>query len=379
MALRKVLDKLGMKSESKNAGSAEPDKASNSSGRSHDAGGEAKKKMKKVRSIRVAPKKTVLFQPAASKETEPPPHFMKSTTSYATRKETTQVTIISSTSTAKTKNANTYTAAKAPVKSTAKTSMTAKPEEEDNHDCTYPYCSLHEHKHGAVPSLKRFLSTKMQNSMKQRGYSLVKKRGGQEIEIVEDVVNELFIEIQTKLQEQGIQIEDVNNSFEDCGDQNRELSLEEIQVINQFLEFIDKEYREEEEAEEVRIKPGDSEQKEAISHKSTSENNFKESRADFSLNMSKVKRSRSRRQAIKNRESANEFNPRPPPRLLEPRPEPEKEQVNLRHQAANERKAAEEWMVDFALKKTLGRLTSARRTKVPALVAAFESVLPQKI
>ncbi|KAK8954564.1 hypothetical protein KSP39_PZI002792 [Platanthera zijinensis] len=350
MALRKVLDKLGMKSESKNAGSAELDKASNSSGRSHDSGGEAKKKMKKVRSIRVAPKKTVLFQPA-SKETEPPPHFMKSTTSYATRKETTQVTIISSTSTAKTKNTKTHTATKAPAKSTAKTSMPAKPEEEDNHDCTYPYCSLHGHKHGAVPSLKRFLSTKMQSSMKQRGFSSVEKRGGQEIEIVEEVVNELFIEIQTKLQKQGIQIEDVNNSFEDCGDQNRELSLEEIQVINQFLEYIDKEYQEEEEeAEEVQIKPGDSQQMEAISHKSTSENNFKESRADFSLNMSKVKRSRSRRQAIKNRESAIEFNPRPP-RLLEPRPEPEKEQVNLRHQAANERKAAEEWMVDFALKK----------------------------
>lgn len=374
MALRKVLDKFGMKSEAKKDSSGELDKSSISSG------AEARRRMKKVKSIRVAPKKTVLFQPSY-RETQPSPNFMKSTTSYATRNErtttttkTTQVTIISHSSTAKTKNTNAYAAGKtAPLKQGSRASMSSSEspnsvEEHSLHDCKYPYCSVHGHKHGAVPSLKRFLSTKMQNSMKQRGYSSVETRGGKEIEVVEDVVNELFIEIQTKLQEQGIQIEDDNNnSFEDCGDKNRDLSMEEIQVINQFLEYIDKEHHEEQQQEE-----------EEVQSKFASDSDFKESRNDYSFNMSKIKRSRSRRQSIKNRESVKEFNSRPP-RLLEPPPEPETERVTLRHQAAGERKAAEEWMVDFALKKTLGRLSSVRRTKVPALVAAFETVLPQKV
>jgi hypothetical protein len=40
------------------------------------------------------------------------------------------------------------------------------------------------------------------------------------------------------------------------------------------------------------------------------------------------------------------------------------------------RRAAEEWMVDYALRKEVKRLARAQKRKVEMLVQAFESVLP---
>ncbi|KAL0919244.1 hypothetical protein M5K25_011327 [Dendrobium thyrsiflorum] len=78
-----------------------------------------------------------------------------------------------------------------------------------------------------------------------------------------------------------------------------------------------------------------------------------------------------------NQENARAFNPRPL-RFLPLKPEPEAEVVNLKHQIVDERKTAEEWMIDYALQKTLRRMAPARKRKVALLIAAFESVIQQE-
>ncbi|KNA17917.1 hypothetical protein SOVF_075530 [Spinacia oleracea] len=69
------------------------------------------------------------------------------------------------------------------------------------------------------------------------------------------------------------------------------------------------------------------------------------------------------------------FNPRGP-NFLEIEPDPEAEKVDLRHQEMDDRRNAEEWMLDHALQKTVNQLTPARKRKVALLVEAFEAVLP---
>ncbi|KAK4253800.1 hypothetical protein QN277_010429 [Acacia crassicarpa] len=69
------------------------------------------------------------------------------------------------------------------------------------------------------------------------------------------------------------------------------------------------------------------------------------------------------------------FNPREP-NFLPLVPDPEAEKVDLKHQMMDERKNAEEWMVDYALRQTVTKLAPARKRKVALLVEAFESVNP---
>ncbi|PIN23484.1 Calcium/calmodulin-dependent protein kinase [Handroanthus impetiginosus] len=69
------------------------------------------------------------------------------------------------------------------------------------------------------------------------------------------------------------------------------------------------------------------------------------------------------------------FNPRRP-NFLPVEPDPEAEKVDLRHQDLDERKNAEEWMVDYALRKVVTKLGPARKKKVALLVEAFEKVMP---
>ncbi|KAL3829777.1 hypothetical protein ACJIZ3_018579 [Penstemon smallii] len=69
------------------------------------------------------------------------------------------------------------------------------------------------------------------------------------------------------------------------------------------------------------------------------------------------------------------FNPRAP-NFLPLEPEPDSEKVDLRHQDLDERKNAEEWMVDYALRQTVTKLGPARKRKVALLVEAFEKVMP---
>ncbi|KAL0916442.1 hypothetical protein M5K25_013953 [Dendrobium thyrsiflorum] len=488
MVLRKMLDKFRSRSETKKV-SEEPDKSDSSKQQKQNGGhggGETKKKLKKVRSVRVAdfdgirkaPKKTSQHPLSKSPQqaTDEVPNYMKSTSSYDARKEKRKVAIDSSTPiTATSKSLS--SAARVLVKNSSlkllrssmkknkgknKQSLIYKnratcsspikdsetPESVDLKEqldalalkvCPYTYCSLHGHKHGAVPSLKRFLSARRQSLKVQKSMKL---RGDEETELVENVVNELFIEIHLKLQEWGeescddaekvyifdrmnkMKLEGPNDesqlqescsvtSFEDCGEKNSELSMEDIQVITQFLKFIEQECEEEEAQSETeksekaatvdnllveleeynssgnehlqsveedwtKLEAGCVQQQNDISKANLKnfvlENNVKDCSSQG--NRSKVTYSKLRRQPSKFRESVKEFNRRPP-RLLDLQVEPEQEQVNLKHQTVDERKAAEEWMIDNALSKALRRLASTRKKKVPLLVAAFETVMPQ--
>lgn len=74
-------------------------------------------------------------------------------------------------------------------------------------------------------------------------------------------------------------------------------------------------------------------------------------------------------------EEERKFNPREP-NYLPVEPDEDAEKVDLRHQMVDERKNAEEWMVDFALRRAVTSLAPARKRKVALLVEAFETVMP---
>ncbi|KAK3166500.1 hypothetical protein QOZ80_1AG0046520 [Eleusine coracana subsp. coracana] len=69
------------------------------------------------------------------------------------------------------------------------------------------------------------------------------------------------------------------------------------------------------------------------------------------------------------------FNPKAP-NFLPVETGPEAEKVDLRHLAVNDPRDAEEWMVDYALRKAVKKLARAQKRKVEMLVQAFETVLP---
>lgn len=81
------------------------------------------------------------------------------------------------------------------------------------------------------------------------------------------------------------------------------------------------------------------------------------------------------RRFIKALEKVKKFNPRGP-RYLSVEPDPEAEKVNLRHQDMEERRGSEEWMLDYALRQVVTKLTPARKRKVGLLVEAFETLMP---
>ncbi|CAK9170550.1 unnamed protein product [Ilex paraguariensis] len=74
-------------------------------------------------------------------------------------------------------------------------------------------------------------------------------------------------------------------------------------------------------------------------------------------------------------EDPGKFSPQEP-NYLPVEQDPEAEKVDLRHQMMDERKNADEWMVDYALRQTVTKLIPARKRKVALLVEAFETVLP---
>ncbi|XP_022990663.1 uncharacterized protein LOC111487483 isoform X2 [Cucurbita maxima] len=74
-------------------------------------------------------------------------------------------------------------------------------------------------------------------------------------------------------------------------------------------------------------------------------------------------------------ENPRSFNPQEP-NYLPLAPDPEAEKVDLKHQLMDDRKNAEEWMLDYALQRTVTKLTPAKKKKVALLVEAFESVMP---
>ncbi|EEF32281.1 hypothetical protein RCOM_0254640 [Ricinus communis] len=78
---------------------------------------------------------------------------------------------------------------------------------------------------------------------------------------------------------------------------------------------------------------------------------------------------------VKAMEKVKKFNPREP-RFLPFDPEKEPEKVQLRHQEMEDRKNADEWMLDYALQQVVAKLTPARKRKVELLIEAFETVIP---
>lgn len=76
-------------------------------------------------------------------------------------------------------------------------------------------------------------------------------------------------------------------------------------------------------------------------------------------------------------DNEKDFNPQEP-NYLPLEKVPKSEQVDLKHQDIDERKNSEEWMVDYALRKTVTKLAPVKRKKVELLVEAFESVAPNQ-
>lgn len=64
------------------------------------------------------------------------------------------------------------------------------------------------------------------------------------------------------------------------------------------------------------------------------------------------------------------------PELLPLKLDPEGEVVRLRNQMMNEKRNAEEWMLDYALRKVVSELAPKQKKKVELLVKAFETVVP---
>ncbi|XP_027355413.1 uncharacterized protein LOC113865206 [Abrus precatorius] len=81
-----------------------------------------------------------------------------------------------------------------------------------------------------------------------------------------------------------------------------------------------------------------------------------------------------RKRPMEDDEEMRKINPRKP-NLLPMAPDPEPQKVDLKHQMIDERKNAEEWMLDFALRQTVTRLAPAGKKKVALLVEAFETVM----
>ncbi|XP_060217492.1 uncharacterized protein LOC132644863 [Lycium barbarum] len=82
-----------------------------------------------------------------------------------------------------------------------------------------------------------------------------------------------------------------------------------------------------------------------------------------------------RRKDTKETKELREFNPRPP-NFLPVEADPDAEKVDLKHQMMDDRKTAEDWMLDFALRRAVDKLAPARKRKVALLVEAFETVIP---
>ncbi|XP_021908518.1 uncharacterized protein LOC110822654 [Carica papaya] len=103
-------------------------------------------------------------------------------------------------------------------------------------------------------------------------------------------------------------------------------------------------------------------------------------------NWSNLKKAIMLRRFVKALEKVRKFKPVDPqplksfnpaePRFLPLNSDPEAEKVHLKHQSMEDRKLAEEWMLDYALQQVVSRLNPARKRKVALLVEAFETVMP---
>ncbi|XP_071719792.1 uncharacterized protein [Rutidosis leptorrhynchoides] len=98
---------------------------------------------------------------------------------------------------------------------------------------------------------------------------------------------------------------------------------------------------------------------------------FVDEQPDLATNIRGPTRGGTKRQ--QEMDDSREFNPRGPNFLPEVE-DPDAESVDLKHQDMDERKNAEEWMVDYALQQAVTTLAPVRKKKVALLVEAFEKV-----
>ncbi|KAL0339727.1 UNVERIFIED_CONTAM: Calmodulin binding protein PICBP [Sesamum radiatum] len=81
------------------------------------------------------------------------------------------------------------------------------------------------------------------------------------------------------------------------------------------------------------------------------------------------------KRSIKALEKARKLKPQPhqsSPQMYDPEPE----KIDLKSQMMDERKKAEQWMLDYAVQHIVTKLTPARKRRVSMLVEAFEAVVP---
>ncbi|RWR74689.1 midasin [Cinnamomum micranthum f. kanehirae] len=160
--------------------------------------------------------------------------------------------------------------------------------------------------------------------------------------------------------------------FEECDDKEkyRSTSAEDCIRTSDKMQFEEKTVTN---AEKAYVPPNikSSEKDEAITNAGSNSNKpLPETVSNLKWKQNKVGK-----RPIENCDQLKKFNPRPP-RYLLPEPDPEAEKVDLRHQMMDERKNAEEWMIDYALQKTVTKLAPARKRRVALLVEAFETVMP---
>ncbi|XP_063947448.1 calmodulin binding protein PICBP [Daucus carota subsp. sativus] len=94
-----------------------------------------------------------------------------------------------------------------------------------------------------------------------------------------------------------------------------------------------------------------------------------------SKNWSKLKKLILLKRSIKALENFRKLKPKPS-QHMPLTSDPEEEKVNLKQQMTDERKKAEQWMLDYAVQHIVTKLTPARKRRVAMLVEAFEAVVP---
>ncbi|KAL6498495.1 hypothetical protein OROHE_026592 [Orobanche hederae] len=92
-------------------------------------------------------------------------------------------------------------------------------------------------------------------------------------------------------------------------------------------------------------------------------------------NWSKLKRLILLKRSIKALEKARKVEPKPN-HLYSQAADHVPEKIELRRQMMGEKKKAEEWMLDYAVRHIVTKLTPARKRRVSMLVEAFEAVVP---
>ncbi|KAI3682356.1 hypothetical protein L1987_82284 [Smallanthus sonchifolius] len=94
-----------------------------------------------------------------------------------------------------------------------------------------------------------------------------------------------------------------------------------------------------------------------------------------SKNWGKLKKLIMLKRSIKALEGFRKLKPQTPQQEIF-KSDREEERVDLRRQMMDERKKAEQWMLDYAVQHIVTKLTPARKKRVSMLVEAFEAVVP---